>query len=474
MNITLHHPDFVRETVAPTSKSAAHRVLIAAAFADRPSRIRVTGAGADIAATVRCLSGLGARIAEIPDGTGNAWLEISPISAPVRGVTLDCGESGSTLRFMVPVAAALGADATFIRHGRLPERPMEPLAGEMLRHGVTSTDNADGSLTVKGKLPAGDYTIAANVSSQFITGLLFALSLLDEPSTLTLTGEIESAPYIDMTVNALAAFGAAPERSEDGRIYRIAGRVQKPLRSPGTLYPEGDFSGAAFPLAAGAIGKHPVTVTGLDLSSSQGDMAILDLLERFGAQVERDAERGAVTVSPAPLHGIDIDAKQIPDLVPILSVLAATANGKTVISGAARLRLKESDRIATTAALLRALGGQVTEAEDGLIVEGTKIKGGLIIPPGTVIGGETASTAEDEIILILDGNAQTDTTEDVIILDGGNASFTGGEVNGANDHRIVMSGAIAALAAAGDVIILGTEAAAKSYPTFFDLIKSAD
>ncbi len=423
MNITLHSPTFAKRVVAPTSKSAAHRVLIAAAFADAPTRIRVTGAGEDIAATCRCLAGLGAGIAETPDGAGNAWLEITPISIPVRGAILDCGESGSTLRFMVPVVAALGVETTFLRRGRLPVRPMEPLASELLRHGVTLTDNPDGSLSVKGKLPAGDYTIAASVSSQFITGLLFALSLLENPSTLTLTGEIESAPYIDMTVNALSAFGAAPARTEDRRIYRLNGCKKAPLHSPAELYPEGDFSGAAFPLAAGAVGGHPVTVTGLDLSSSQGDMAILQLLRDFGAKVEISPQTGCVTVSPAPLRGLRIDAKQIPDLVPVLATVAATATGETVIYGGARLRLKESDRIATTAAMLRALGAAVTETEDGLVIKG--------------------------------------------------GTLTGGTVDGANDHRIVMSAAVAALAATGDVTILGTGAEAKSYPNFFDLIQSA-
>lgn len=421
MNITLHDPRFVEKTVAPTSKSAAHRLLIGAAFADTPSRMRLNDAGEDIAATVRCLSAMGAAFRE-EAGEGGTWLQITPISAPVSGVTADCGESGSTLRFLVPVAAALGLDATFIRRGRLPERPMSPLTEVLEAHGARLTDNADGSLTVSDRLTAGDYEIAANVSSQFVTGLLFALSLLDGPSTLTLTGEIESAPYINMTVSALATFGAAPEIGENGRRFRIAGRSAAPLRGPDTLLPEGDFSGAAFPLAAGAIGTHPVTVRGLDPCTRQGDAAILHLLRRFGAVVSWQGD--SVTVSPAPLRGITIDARQIPDLVPVLAVVAATAQGTTHITGAARLRLKESDRIATTAALLRALGGKVTEHADGLTVEGSPL--------------------------------------------------TGGTVNGAGDHRIVMSAAVAALRAAGDVCITGAEAVAKSYPSFFSLIASAD
>lgn len=422
MNITLHKPEFDAAVTAPTSKSAAHRALITAALADAPTRIRVTGAGEDIVATSRCLTALGASIRETSDGSGGQWLEISPIFTPVSGAILDCGESGSTLRFMVPVVAALGVDARFLRRGRLPERPMEPLKSELCRHGIVLTDENDGSLSVHGSLHADEYTIAANVSSQYITGLLFALSLLNEPSVLTLTDEIESAPYIDMTVNALAAFAACPARSEDGRIYHLPGRKKSPLRSPATLCPEGDFSGAAFPLAAGAIGMHPVTVSGLDLSSSQGDRTIVDLLKDFGAKVEVSPETGCVKVSPAPLHGIRIDAKQIPDLVPILATVAATAKGRTVISGASRLRLKESDRIATTAAMLRAIGGAVTETDDGLMIEGRQL--------------------------------------------------TGGTADGANDHRIVMSAAIASLATTGDVTILGTGAVAKSYPRFFELIRS--
>ncbi|MBR7181572.1 MAG: 3-phosphoshikimate 1-carboxyvinyltransferase [Clostridia bacterium] len=421
MNITLHNPRYAEVVTAPSSKSAAHRALIAAAFADRPTRIRLTGAGADIAATLACLTALGAEISE--DNGQAEWLTVTPIAAP-RFAEADCGESGSTLRFLVPIVAALGCGARLGRRGRLPERPMSPLTELLAEAGVSLTDNADGSLSVTGQLPAGDYQIAAGVSSQFITGLLFALSLLDAPSTLTLTGEIESAPYIEMTLRALEAFSAKPERSADGRTYRIAGRKAAPLRSPGTLFTEGDFSGAAFPLAAGAIGSHSVRVCGLSPDTPQGDAAILPLLTQFGARVTREAS-GEATVSPAPLRGIDIDAKDIPDLVPVLAVVAANAEGVTRITGAARLRIKESDRIATTAALLRALGGTVQEQADGLIICGGKPLGG-------------------------------------------------GTVDGAGDHRIVMSAAIASLTATAPVTITGIEAVAKSYPRFFDEVVLPD
>ena len=414
MDITLHQPSFYREIEAPTSKSAAHRPMIAAAFADAPTRLTVTAAGEDVAATARCLRAIGIGV----DQSGDT-LTVTPVKSLIDNAVADCGESGSTLRFLVPVVGALGLTTTFLRRGRLPERPMEPLKSELLRHGVTLTDNADGSLTVCGKLTAGAYSIAANVSSQFITGLLFALSLLQESSVLTLTDEIESAPYIQMTKNTLAAFGAAPSVSEDGRVFHIPGYATQPFRAPRNMELEGDWSGAAFPLVAGAIGHESVTVTGLLTDSSQGDNEIISILRAFGAHVVCDAITRSVTVHPAPLRGISLDARQIPDLVPVLAVLAAAAKGDTVITGAARLRIKESDRIATTAALLRALGGRVEEKEDGLLIHGT-------------------------------------------------GRLSGGTVDGAGDHRIVMSAAVAALIADGDVTIKGTEACKKSYPAFFE------
>ncbi len=416
MNVTLHHPEFATTVAAPTSKSAAHRPMIAAAFAGAPTRIALSGAGEDIAATARCLSAIGVSVEET-DG-GDALL-ITPAKELIDNAIADCGESGSTLRFLVPVMGALGLTVKFLRRGRLPERPMEPLATVLREHGMTLADGEDGSLTVGGRLQAGQYAIAANVSSQFVTGLLFALSLLTEPSTLLLTGEIESAPYIDLTLETLAQFKAAPICTANGRLFGCPGCLAQPFRSPGEIAPEGDFSGAAFPLAAGAIGKHPVTVTGIDPTSAQGDAAILDLLYEFGAKIDVEPELKTVTVAPAPLRGIRINAKQIPDLVPVLAVVAAAAEGDTEIVGAARLRLKESDRLATTAAMLRALGGSVEEREDGLLIHG-------------------------------------------------GAPLSGGTVEGAGDHRIVMSAAVAALLCDGPVTITDAEAVKKSYPLFFE------
>jgi len=413
MTVTLNHPHYADRISAPTSKSAAHRALIAAAFADDVTRLTVRTSCEDIDATVRCLCALGADIKK-EDGI----LLVTPIpkNGVRKGAILDCGESGSTLRFLVPVCGAIGADAVFLRAGRLPERPLKPLLDTLEAHGMRFCEDGPRLLS-EGSLTAGDYRITANISSQYITGLLFALSLLDAPSTLTLTGKVESAPYIDMTTDMLSRFDASPTVCGDYTAFSVAGYQAKPLCSPQELIPEGDFSGAAFPLALGAIGTHAVTVTGLTLPSLQGDSAILELLARFGAKIK--SERDTVTISPAPLFGIDIDATQIPDLVPILAVVATAASGTTRITGAKRLRLKESDRLAAITAFLRTLGGDITENDDGL----------------TIVGGKPLG---------------------------------GGTVDVCGDHRIAMSAAAAALLTKEAITIPYAECVQKSYPTFFD------
>jgi 3-phosphoshikimate 1-carboxyvinyltransferase len=421
MNKTLSYIKFAREVAAPASKSAAHRPMILAAFADAPTEISIAGAGEDIQATARCLRALGATVEGFNDGKS---LRITPANSLPERAVCDCGESGTTLRFLVPVAAALGIETTFLRKGRLPERPMEPLCAEMARHGANFRENPDRSLTVMGRLEPGEYRIRADVSSQFVSGLLLALSLLRYPSTLMLEGEIESVPYINMTLETLSGFKAAPICVANGRLFGVPGCLAQPLHTPKKIGADGDFSSAAFPLAAGAIGADPVTVTGLNPASAQGDAAILALLDEFGAKIDVDQKTNAVTVFPSQLHGIRINAAQIPDLVPVLAVVAAAAKGDTEITNAKRLRLKESDRLTTTAAMLRALGGEVEEREDGLLIHG---KGGL----------------------------------------------QGGFVDGANDHRIVMSAAVAALICKESVTVSDAEAVKKSYPAFFDIVREA-
>lgn len=385
------------------SKSHAHRLLIGGMLADGPVRIRITASSRDIEATLGCIQALGTQVK-----VQGEWRILTPGPVPPQ-TQLNCGESGSTLRFLLPVAAALGCTTTLSGTGRLPERPLSPLLEELEAHGVTFSEKQL-PLTVSGTLNGGRYRLPGSISSQYFTGLLLALPLLEEDSLLEIDGVLESARYLDITLQTLESFGISIER-ESGR-FRIPGRQQ--YHSPGTIIPEGDWSNAAFFLAAGAL-RGPVTVTGLQMDSPQGDRAIIEVLESFGAKITVGDH--AVTVAPGPLRAITLDASQIPDLVPVLSVVAALAEGTTCITGAARLRLKESDRLKTTTALLRALGICASETPDGLEIQGGTLQSGT--------------------------------------------------VDGAGDHRIVMAAAVAALAATGPVTIQGAEAVEKSYPGFF-------
>ncbi|MBR2491626.1 MAG: 3-phosphoshikimate 1-carboxyvinyltransferase [Ruminiclostridium sp.] len=388
------------------SKSVAHRQLICAALADKPTHVFCENQSQDIAATVRCLQSLGASIWH--EGGAYRVVPIHRERIP-QPCTLNCGESGSTLRFLVPVVCALGVTATFQMAGRLAQRPMEPLATQLREHGCTIThDPVAGQMVVSGQLKSGTFTIPGNVSSQFITGLLFALPLLGGESSLVVEGELESRAYVDLTLSALQTFGITPPQS--GGAWTISPAV---FRSPGTLRVEGDWSNAAPWLCMGVLGGEGVTVEGMDPNSLQGDKAVCDILARMGGQV-----RGT-TARPGTLTPTTIDARNIPDLVPVLSAVAAAIPGQTQVTGAARLRLKESDRLTTTAQTLNALGGDVEETQEGLIIRGR-------------------------------------------------ARLAGGTVDAQGDHRIVMLAAVASVVCAGPVTITGAEAIRKSYPTFWD------
>lgn len=277
------------EIPAIASKSYAHRLLMAAALADRPTTVRCATVSDDILATARVLTAMGASVERT-----DAGFVVEPISTCPVGPTLDCGESGTTERFILPIACALGLDAAVTGSGRLPERPLSPLYEELQAHGIDLSPQGVFPLHARGRLPAGDYSLAADVSSQFIGGLLFALSVVPGKSTLTLTGRIESAPYIDMTLDVLALFGASITRTSEGRRFEIEGRTR--LASPGAAAVEGDWSNAAFWLCAGALGRG-VTLTGLRADSRQGDRAVADILKAFGADVS--LTENAVTVRPA-------------------------------------------------------------------------------------------------------------------------------------------------------------------------------
>ena len=431
MDKHLNQPRLQGTLRAPSSKSEAHRALIVAALsylysqtAD-PIRVRCTDMNRDIDATVDCLCALGADIKRDGD-----FLVVSPIASLPEAPHLYCAESGSTLRFLLPVCCALGAleqaphGFTVYLHmeGRLPERPLSPLYEELVAHGAVMSPIGSNPLAVSGKLTSGDYTLDGGVSSQFISGLLFALPLLKENSTLRVTGKVESEPYIHMTQKALLSVIRDMD-CDFPRFYGIKGCDHRSsVVAPMEFDVCGDWSGAAFFLTAGVLNPHgSVTVTGLDQDSPQGDKAIVEVLRRMGGEILANTD-GSLTVRPSHLHGVEINATQIPDLVPILSVAASVAEGETVIAGASRLRLKESDRLKTVSDMISALGGDITETADGLIIRGV-------------------------------------------------SRLAGGVVDSAGDHRIAMSGAVASLVCNGPVTVAGAEAVAKSYPTFWDEFK---
>ena len=393
---------------AISSKSHAHRVLICSALSNESTKISCNVLSKDITATVECLKNMGADISINGDE-----ILVTPKDFNKKA-EIDCGESGSTLRFLLPLVSALGIDTTINAHGRLPERPLSPLKEELEKKGVTFETDNKFPLHLTGELQSGEYELAGNVSSQFISGLLFALPLLNGDSKIKLIPPIESKSYIDITVATLRGFGIEIEEAENA--YIIKGN-QKYI-SPKEITVDGDWSNSAFFLCAGALSKDGVTVTGLNTNSTQGDRKILEILKRLGASVEINETE--ITVKKNKLMGTMVNGGDIPDLVPIISVMGAMCDkGVTHIINASRLRLKESDRIATTEALLSKVGAAVSETDDGLVIWG-----------------------ENDLI--------------------------GGRVDGANDHRIVMSAAILSCLCSLPVDIVGAEAVDKSYPHFFE------
>ncbi len=394
----------LRGTVrAPASKSAAHRLMICAALSSSPTYIDFSGNSDDISATERCLSALGCIISPTSSG-----VLIAPSADTGAAPELDCGESGSTLRFLLPVAAALCGGFSVKVRGRLASRPLGSLMDAMREHGCSFSGEKP-PFSVSGRLKPGRFRLPGSVSSQYVTGLMFALPLLDGDSVIEIDGALSSGAYVDMTVSALRRFGIAVEPCSGG--WRIPGRQN--YVSPGRVEVEGDWSSAAFWLCAGALGG-PVTVAGLDMGSAQPDRRIASLLGEMGAHIS--CAGGCVTASRGELRPLSVDIDRSPDLMPALAVTLAMCGGDSLIYNAARLRLKESDRLASMSSALTALGIKSTETDDSLA-----ITGGTPSP---------------------------------------------GEVDGSGDHRVVMASALAC--AQTDLIIRGCEAAAKSYPAFFD------
>ena len=414
MTVTIP-PEPIRGTISMLpSKSQLHRLLIIAALADRETYIRSAPTQAeDVDATIACLSALNADIQRDKNG-----FKVKPInrSKLPRHVILPCRESGATFRFMLPVVCALGVSAEFHMAGRLPKRPLAPLDRELERHGIKITRPAPDILCADGKLISGEFRLLGNITSQYITGLLMALPLLSEDSILTIEGEVESVDYINMTLEVMERFGYTPGIEENR--YKINGGSQ--YRSMGELYAEGDWSNAAFWLCAGALQGGDMTVRNLSMNSRQGDIEVMNILEKMGAEVVRSAD--SVRVSERKRKAVEINAVAIPDLIPVLALVAAVSEGETIVRNAARLRIKESDRLASTAATLNTLGANVVEGEDSLRIQGvTRLKGGTVDAWG--------------------------------------------------DHRIAMMAAIAAAASKEAVTITGAQAIRKSYPQFFEELK---
>lgn len=390
----------------PPSKSDVHRAIICAAMANGVSRISPVALSNDIKATIGCIKALGA----------DAVLENNVLTVDGTNMyknktaLLDCGESGSTLRFFIPIAAVGNINATFVGKGKLPQRPIGIFTEALPKAGTTCKTEGGLPLEIKGQLKSGIFEIPGNVSSQFITGLLLALPILEGDSEIVLTSPLESVGYIAMTIRTMKQFGVNIDTTENGWHIK-GGQTYKSCN----YTTDGDWSQAAFFMVLGAIGGK-VTVKGVAKDSTQGDKKCAEILARFGAKVTQlDNE---VTVEKGELKAITIDASQIPDLVPVLSVCAAFAEGTTKIINAERLRIKECDRLKATAELLNNLGGKVKELSDGLEITGV-------------------------------------------------SSLKGGNVNGYNDHRIVMSAAVCAARSDEDITATFAMSINKSYPDFY-------
>lgn len=399
------------QVTAPASKSDAHRALIVAALCKGASTLHGVGRSQDIEATIDGLRALGAAI-EWDKSSGETIVQ--GVVHPPKTALIDCRESGSTLRFLLPVAAALGINTTFFGTGRLPSRPIAPLAEALCKGGATITNTDVMPITVSGALKPGEYSIPGNLSSQFVSGLLLGLQCLEGPSVVNLSTALESEGYVGMTTASMARFGA-PVRTV-GDSFLVPGGGYKSCE----YTVEGDYSGAAFWLCAGAMGSG-ICCRGLSPASLQADAALLPLLASIGCNVSSDAQ--SVTVTPKhPLKPFSLDASHAPDLVPILAILAGSIEGESVLYNAGRARLKECDRLSAMACCLKALGVSVTEEETALTIRGGKFS-------------------------------------------------TCGEIDGQGDHRIVMAAAIGALFSDGNTTITNAEAVSKSYPRFFSVLR---
>ena len=409
--------------VAPSSKSMGHREIICAGLAAGTSIIDNISMSKDIEATMRCLKAINVAVDEIPSMiAGRKALQISGTGHPMAAAdSVDCGESGSTLRFFLPLGANLNCPLTFIGHGKLVSRPLQAYY-DIFEEKFIQYFNHNGNLpvTVNGRLNPGTYKLPGDVSSQFVSGLLFALPLLNGDSVIEITSPLESSAYVDMTISCLAKFGIKVE-NEGGlhRRYLVPGKQHYQAQDSQV---EGDWSQAAFWTVGGSLGKG-ITCKGINVNSLQGDQAVVDIMERMGAVISQT--ENSVTVNGGATKATLIDAANCPDIIPVLTVLAAVSEGTTKIINAGRLRIKECDRLAAMTSELNKMGAAITEEPEGLTIIGKSegLKGGV-------------------------------------------------QVDAWNDHRIAMSLAIAAQKCAEPIILTGAESVAKSYPTFWEDYKS--
>ena len=416
MLVTIHSSRPIGGSItAPPSKSMAHRAVLCAALATGSSHITNLEFSKDISATLAAAGQLCARVTTGPaDAVVEGLGRFAPLTAPV-----DCCESGSTLRFLIPIASLTGQEVTFTGRGRLMERPQSVYETLYREQDLRFEQNSAG-LTVEGALTPGEYRLAGNVSSQFISGLLFALPLLEGDSALTITPPFESRSYVDLTTDAMQKFGvkvSVRARKDGSATYKVAAPQHY---AAADMDVEGDYSQAAFLAVLGStVGG--ITITGLPSGSHQGDRVILDILKQCGAKFERSGSH--VTFHRSLLKAVEIDLADCPDLGPVLIALGCFCSGTTIIRNAGRLRIKECDRIAAMQEELAKMGGTVKADGDTLTIEGCALH---------------KPTAP---------------------------------LNGHNDHRIVMAMAVAALAAGQPAVIEGANAVNKSWPDFFEVIK---
>lgn len=395
------------EVILPSSKSAAHRALICAALTKGENRVVVKGISNDIRATAFCLNALFNNVEEEKEG----FILKSPQITPEKEAVLYCKESGTTLRLLLPLVGVFGINATFVLEGRLPDRPINELVFVLTSHGMTIEKKGNKIIT-SGKLISKDYEIRGDVSSQYISALLFALPLIEGENRLVIKGDITSKGYISMTEKALSLSNIDYKKKEN--IYIINGKREYFFEKE--HYVEADWSAATAFLAMGAVSQSGITLKGLDLSSAQGDKEVVNILEKIGANIEKTDN--AITIKKGKLKPINIYAEDIPDAVPVLASLLSAINGKSEIAGCGRLRFKESDRIKSTTAMLSALGADIEAGDTSLLING-------------------------------------------------NGKLGGGEAPVFSDHRIAFAAAVAAGFSNSDIKIDNEKCVEKSYPDFW-------